>query len=812
MRRDVSEISSSTPKPENIASPGLEAALKRLQLVDAEQIATARAKAGKSKLLSALAKQEFIDETHVVDALAKDLGIPTLSSLGASPLKAMDYTSLLQKIDSDLLYLHRCFPLEDRGEEALVAFCDPLDIAAMQAIEFVLEKRIQIVLAEEKDILVFIGKAASNQSLADAVESITGVGDVSSGVATALDLHVTTTEDSTNSESMKAGSESAPVVRLVNKLLADGLAQNASDIHLEPTTGSLEVRFRVDGVMIPHLSIPKRLQPYTITRIKLLSGMNITERRRPQDGRFRIRAGASETADIRASSVPSSHGESLVLRILRANVENLDLEKLGLDDETRRRFEDVLTLRDRMVVVTGPTGSGKSTTLYSALYHVKQGTSNIITVEDPVEYRIEGITQIQVDTKVGMTFASGLRSVLRQDPDIILVGEIRDLETAQVAFQAAQTGHLVLSTLHTNSAASAVIRLVDLGLEPFVIAPALGAVLAQRLVRTLCEECKEPLHEDAKKALEQEGVNATNACSAKGCEECGFNGYRGRRGVYSLIVVDKTIRELIRNDASDAEIEAAAEAAGTRSMYQSGLDLIESGATTLEELQRVLGKVEKPRPRVEPEVPAFELEDTDSDSDSDSAEEPEKTLPPEPPTVLEIDTIEDLTNSFLESADEAVEGFDFESAIREAEAAASESGSIADLAASYKITETIPELQSSILLIDDDSGVRAVMSRALRKAGYEVVEAKDGRDALEKLDDSLPTIVVSDLMMPKLDGEGFVREFRERKKCKDIPVLMLTGSDSEENEIRLIEAGANDFVSKTSSPAVVIARIKRLLT
>ncbi len=803
----MNQISSSTPKPELISSAGLEATLKRLKLVDAEQIEQARKLAGNTKLLSSLAKQEFIDESHVIDLLAKDLGLSTLKQLGPEALVGSSYSDLLHKVETNFLYLHRCFPLEDRGEQAVVVFCDPLDIQAMQALEFVLEKRIIVALASEREVLTFITKAASNQNLVDAVDSLSIASP--STPFSALELQVTATEEG-SSESMKAGSESAPVVRLVNKLLADGLAQNASDIHLEPTTGSLEVRFRVDGVMSPHLTIPKRLQPYTLTRIKLLSGMNITERRRPQDGRFRIRAGATETADIRASSVPSAHGESLVLRILRANADNLQLAKLGLDAETQARFEEVLTLRDRMVIVTGPTGSGKSTSLYSALYHVKQGSTNIITVEDPVEYRIEGITQIQVDTKVGMTFASGLRSVLRQDPDIILVGEIRDLETAQVAFQAAQTGHLVLSTLHTNSAAAAVVRLVDLGLEPFVIAPSLGAVMSQRLVRTLCESCKEPLQkEKAEELAKEEGLSPETLFEAKGCEECSLSGYLGRKGVYSLIVVDHEIRELIRNEASETEIEEAAYAKGTRSMYESGLSLVSKGLTTIEEIQRVLGKASRRSPAAKAPAASNETDNTGLSLEESAPvieEEPAKKA-----TILEIDTVEDLANSFIEGADEAVEEFDFEAAIEAAEEAATKGGSIADLAASYKITETLLKPANKLLLVDDDIGIRAVMSRALGKAGFDVTEAKDGIDALEKLEECFPNIVVSDLMMPRLDGEGFVKKFRELPDTKEIPILMLTGSDTEDNEIRLIEAGANDFVSKGSSPAVVIARIKRLL-
>jgi CheY-like chemotaxis protein/nucleoside-triphosphatase THEP1 len=451
-----------------------------------------------------------------------------------------------------------------------------------------------------------------------------------------------------------------------------------------------------------------------------------------------------------------------------------------------------------MVVVTGPTGSGKSTTLYAAIQQLKEGTTNIITVEDPIEYRIPGITQIQVNQKVEMTFAKGLRSILRQDPDIIMVGEIRDLETAEVACQAAQTGHLVLSTLHTNTAPSAVVRLEDLGLEPFVVASSLGAVLAQRLVRRLCEACAKECSDDEKARISRKyGINAERTRTSVGCRECDLSGYRGRIGLYSLLVINEELRELIRKGASESKIEEAGLRHGMSTMEAEAKRLIASGVTTLEEIERVLGARE--RDLVEDDKQReISLADSETSVDTHMIE------------LGELENIEDFRSLFSESN----EDFVFDSGVNEITTpgiiSAPSSQSIAGLAESFYVQEESTR-KNTVLLVDDDEGVRVVLSRIFKNEGYVVHQAFDALDAFAKLQDCEPDLVVSDLVMPGFDGEEFVKRLRTNPKTVRTPVVMLTGSDSKEHEARARKAGVDEFLSKTLSPQIVLERVRMLL-
>ncbi|MCB0323446.1 MAG: Flp pilus assembly complex ATPase component TadA [Bdellovibrionales bacterium] len=793
-----------------VASPGLKGLLQRLALVSAVDIEAAERAAKDRKLLAALAERELIDEDIVLKRISDDLGIELVDLDDPTVQQSMRECSFSLKLDSAVALEHRCVPIRKVQQQVVVALADPLDLETIRLLEFVLEAPVRPALAAERAIRAALSRVSGSRDVAAAVEQVYPEEHVDREVRS-LELSVGEVDES-DSASVKAGSESAPVVRLVSRILADALLQEASDIHIEPTNDSLEIRFRIDGIMHSQLSIPKRLQPYAATRLKLLAGMDITERRRPQDGRFRIKGPDGQFADIRASSVPTPYGETLVLRILRAGINKLRLDLLGMDEQTLSRFKEVLTLRDRMIAVTGPTGSGKSTTLYASIIHVREGTTNIITVEDPIEYRLEGVTQIQVDEKVGMTFASGLRSILRQDPDIILIGEVRDLETAEISFQAAQTGHLVLTTLHTNTAASAIVRLLDLGLEPFLIAPSLGAILAQRLVRVLCGQCSRPLTEEEAQALERStGVQSDALRAAVGCRACGQTGYRGRRGIYSLLVVDSDVREVIRSGGSEQAIEEAARANGMRSMYDAALDLVRQGATTFEEVERVLGKQRARTSGAAPEMPPQVPKEVKALQFAEEAPTAEPLgIESAPVAVVDLTSAEELTDFFVAGVEQALGDYDFTSAIDAAEHAAEKATSIADLAASYH-GKAAGGGTHRILLVDDDAGVRAVMSRTLRKAHFDVAEAGDGVEALEKVGTFKPDLIVCDLSMPRLSGEGFVKALREKEGEQHAKVLMLTGSDDEANEIRLLEAGANDFVSKNASPAVVVARIRRLL-
>ena len=388
-------------------------------------------------------------------------------------------------------------------------------------------------------------------------------------------------------EDLLESEDDAPIIRLINALLTEAVKEDASDIHVEPFEGRLVVRFRVDGVLREVLQPPRALAPLLVSRIKVMARLDIAEKRLPQDGRISLRI-AGRPVDVRVSSLPSGHGERVVLRLLDKQAGRLDLTHLGMPEPLRVRMDQLVAKPHGVILVTGPTGSGKTTTLYAALGRLNNRTRNILTVEDPIEYYLDGIGQTQVNTKVDMTFARGLRAILRQDPDVVMVGEIRDLETAEIAVQASLTGHLVLSTLHTNSAVGAVTRLRDMGVEPFLLSSSLVGVLAQRLVRRLCSHCArpEPADERSRALLGAAPDEELILRAPVGCEQCNGLGYRGRSGLFELVMVDDTMRTLIHDGSGEQALEAHARRT-TPALREDGLRLVREGVTTLEEVMRV---------------------------------------------------------------------------------------------------------------------------------------------------------------------------------------------------------------------------------
>ncbi len=381
--------------------------------------------------------------------------------------------------------------------------------------------------------------------------------------------------------------DDAPIIRLINALLAEAVKESASDIHIEPYEHRLAVRLRVDGVLREVLEPPRALAPLLTSRVKVMAQLDIAEKRRPQDGRISLRI-AGRPVDVRVSTLPAGHGERVVLRLLDKQAGRLDLEHLGMDPQALSVMDRLIHRPHGIILVTGPTGSGKTTTLYAVLTRLNDQTRNIMTVEDPIEYYLDGVGQTQVNTKVELTFARGLRAILRQDPDVVMVGEIRDLETAQIAVQASLTGHLVLSTLHTNSAVGAVTRLRDMGVEPFLVSSTLLGVAAQRLVRVLCPRCKRPRRADEaeRRALGWEHASDAMLYTAVGCPECAFRGYRGRTGVFELLEIDEALQTMIHDGAGEHALESHARSRSP-SLHEDGLRLVREGITTLEEVLRV---------------------------------------------------------------------------------------------------------------------------------------------------------------------------------------------------------------------------------
>ncbi|MEY4752242.1 MAG: ral secretion pathway protein GspE, partial [Pseudomonadota bacterium] len=381
-------------------------------------------------------------------------------------------------------------------------------------------------------------------------------------------------------EDLLEAADDAPIIRMLNALLTQAAKDGASDIHIEPYERSSAVRFRVDGTLREVVQPNKALHGALISRLKIMAELDIAEKRLPQDGRISLRIGG-RGVDVRVSTLPGVHGERAVLRLLDKGDAKFSLESLGMSGETLTRFDNLIKQPHGIVLVTGPTGSGKTTTLYAALGRLDTSTTNVLTVEDPVEYELAGIGQTQVNARIDLTFAKALRAILRQDPDVIMIGEIRDFETAQIAVQASLTGHLVLATLHTNDAVSAVTRLTDMGIEPFLLSSSLLGVLAQRLVRKLCPACKRPA------PVDPDRPRGAQRWQAVGCEACGKSGYKGRAGIYELLVADDTLRSLIHGRSPESQLFSAAEAAGLRTMREDGERLVRSGLTSMEELMRV---------------------------------------------------------------------------------------------------------------------------------------------------------------------------------------------------------------------------------
>ena len=389
--------------------------------------------------------------------------------------------------------------------------------------------------------------------------------------------------------------EEAPIVKIVNNLITEAILQGASDIHIEPLEAIVRTRYRIDGVLYEHQSLPKKIQPGVTSRVKILANMDIAERRLPQDGRISLKF-EGRRIDFRVSALPTVHGEKIVLRILDATSALLPLEKLGFSSENFRKFEDAIAQPYGMVLISGPTGSGKTTTLYSALTRLNTTARNIVTVEDPVEYRLKGINQVQVNLKAGVTFANTLPYILRQDPDIILIGEIRDKETARIAIEAALTGHLVFSTIHTNDAASIPTRLIDMGIEPFLVASSIIGATAQRLVRRICKSCKVP-HDPPKSVLEHVGldmnkIEGISFYKGEGCDKCNHTGYKGRLAAQEFLSISPDIQNLIINRASARDIREKAREEGMKTLLDDALTKAAEGVTTIEEVLRVVSTVE----------------------------------------------------------------------------------------------------------------------------------------------------------------------------------------------------------------------------
>lgn len=530
-------------------------------LITKSQIEEARKKAGAGSILKELIAAGHLTQEDVGRTLAAQNGMEfiDLSTVAPAP-------DVLVTMTVDMVKRYRAVPIALRDDILIVAVSDPMDMEAADALSFILNREVEYV-------------CATPDAIQKAIVDFYGVGDSEAAAEG---------EDGMVIEGEEAGEGDAPIIKMVSMLLLEAYNNRASDIHLEPLSNKFRVRFRIDGVLQEMPSPPKKLHAAIISRLKIMSGsMSIAEKRIPQDGRIQVKLG-QKALDLRVSSIPTVHGESIVMRILDKTSLMLGLPDLGFLSDDQLKFEGLINLPDGILLVTGPTGSGKTTTLYASLHYMNKPDRKIITVEDPVEYQLSGINQVPVNAEIGMTFPAALRSMLRQAPNIIMIGEIRDLETATIAINASLTGHLVLSTLHTNDAPGAIARLVDIGIKPFLVSSSVRAVLAQRLVRALCLKCKEPgeLSEYEARTLRIDATQISEASIMKprGCEACRGKGYKGRKGIFELFTIDDEVRHLIVNGATTIQLRARARELGMRTLREDGVRKVLSGMTTADEV------------------------------------------------------------------------------------------------------------------------------------------------------------------------------------------------------------------------------------
>lgn len=709
-----------------------------------------------SSLWEAVVKRRLLTDDQVLEAAAARFRMPVLPP--GAPAQAVT-----DVISESVARRFNVLPFRISDSHLDVATFNPFDLDAEKGLAFASGRDVRLHLASPSQIREGLSVLFPSE---DAVAKLLG----------GLDRGASVEQLEDESDDIGASAEEAshaPIVRLVDMMLADGIASRASDVHVEPIEGGVAVRYRIDGVLRQVMKVPRSAGIPLISRLKIMSGLDIADRRRPQDGRARVSVNG-QPVDLRVSSLPSATGEKVVIRILNTGETILDLTSLGLFDDERQLVTSLLDAKEGILLVTGPTGSGKTTTLYSALKLVQSEGVNIVTVEDPVEYKLgENIVQVQVQEKSGLTFATALRSILRQDPDVVLVGEIRDVETAQIAVQASLTGHLVLSTLHTNDAANAVTRLVDIGVESYKLASALRGIIAQRLLRRLCLNCRSTEGVVVPEKLRRYLGTDAKLYRAVGCADCASTGYRGRLAIVETMVMSRELEALVGEGATADKLRTQARGAGMRSLFESGLRHVEAGHTTIDELLRVTEIPAEPSapPAKSREAPRAGLRQRESGAAPAGA-----------------------TRS-VAADDDGLLGFDL----------------LEEGAGAAEVPAATVEAKGTVLLVEDEDSLRLVIRDLLEREGYRVAEAVDGVQALDQVDRVAPDALILDLNLPRLDGYSVLQQLRSRPQTADLLVMVLTAKGDEDNEVKVFELGADDFLQKPFRARALAARLDALL-
>jgi type II secretory ATPase GspE/PulE/Tfp pilus assembly ATPase PilB-like protein/CheY-like chemotaxis protein len=724
--------------------------------VSAEALTALREEKGApTSLWETLVQRKLASDAQILEAIAARFRFQI------ADLKTVD-SKLITAVPEQVARKFNVVPVVQTDSYLEVATANPFDMDAEKMLAFATGREVRMLLSSPSKIRDKLDELYR--------ETETAVSRLLEGISGDFEV-----EQIKEDEEAAASAEQAsqrPILRLVDTMIADGVGNRASDIHVEPIEGGVVVRYRIDGVLRQVMKIPRSAGVPLISRIKIMSKLDIADRLRPQDGRARVSVNG-EFVDLRISTLPASHGEKVVIRVLNQKATTLALDSLGLADDEQKAIRSLLSHKEGIILVTGPTGSGKTTTLYSALRAVQGTGVNIVTVEDPVEYRLgENIVQVQVNEKAGLTFASALRSILRQDPDVVLVGEIRDKETAQIALQASLTGHLVLSTLHTNDAPNTVTRLVDIGMESYKIAPALRGIVAQRLMRRLCKNCCQVATEPVSERFARFVPPGVTLYQAVGCSDCAMTGYRGRFSIVEVMTMNPELERRIADGATAEKIAEAARSAGMRSLWGSGLRHVLAGESTFEELTRV---TEPPKEGVETPEPA---------APSRRPARGKAAPPPPPAASTVVSTIPELSMD-MELLEEPT--------------------------ATDGIAPGGRGQGACVLLVEDEEQLRRVMKDLLQREGYKVAEARDGVQALDEVDRFAPDVIILDLNLPGLDGYGVLQQLRSRPTTREIPVMVLTAKGDEDNEVRVFELGADDFVTKPFRARSLTARLEAVL-
>lgn len=767
------------------------------------EVSLQKARRQNVSLVELVLKEKKISEEALAQAFSEWLRLPKvkLATLTINPETA-------RVISEELATKRVCLPLSIEGRTLVVAMANPTDYDAIQDVQFASGYTVRPVVATRLEIVDRI------QEVFTADERMS---DFLSEVADSADLTILAPDspDKVDLDSMnsRSASELAPVVKMCNLILQEAIKAKASDVHLEPGLNSLQVRLRVDGVLREYMEVPKWLQNPLVSRLKILALLDIAERRLPQDGRIKVNF-QNKALDIRVSTLPTHFGEKVVLRIL-GSATIPTFEEMGLSEAQLALLTTALGQPQGMILVTGPTGSGKSTSLYSMVVRRKSPEVNIVTVEDPIEYQIAGINQVHVNVKTGLTFSSCLRSILRQDPDVILLGEVRDLETAEIAFQAAMTGHLVLSTLHTNSSLAATTRLLDLGVDPFLITSSVNLILAQRLARRVCANCKKPTPPN-KALLDRLRLDGKGLMTYRGagCNQCANTGYSGRIGIFELLAFTPTLKELLRRKASEAELRKAALKSGTQFLLDDAIAKVKAGLTDLEEVVRVIelqhdNMVNCPQCNrfIEIDFSAcpYCLHSIRSLCGSCGQDlKPDWKLCPycNTPVTPSDPAASAGGHRFLTASSQKT--------LTVGSSSLDEEAGEMNLAAAS--TQPAPK-KPKILIVDDDRSIQKVISAALTMLPVEseVLTASDGAEAIDTAATIGADLVILDIGLPKMDGFAVCKKLRADIRTAFVPIVMLTANADESQRTQGYLVGTDDFIGKPFSVPDLNARVMRLL-